>query len=232
MKKLYFLIAVFLVASAVFAQENYRDELGIERFNMEVNVGFPVHWTNGVHNDTVNDGNKYEDKFATADTAIGLAGTYNINRNIGITLDMDFFFGAKLTGFSSPTSNYISLSGLNVFVGPVFYLYNNGALRIPFTAGLHFYYFGDDLWIPELDGSGGSWTNRHEFQFGPEVSLGIQYHFDNNVYIFSRTNAGIDFLRVHSMNLSDGSEYSKKFHRDLSLNWDVKPSIGIGMKFK
>jgi len=231
MKKLFFLAAVFLVASMAFAQESMRTELGIERLDLEINVGFPVHWTNGMHDDAVNQGNVFEDKSVTANTAIGVAATYNFTRSIGVMLDMDFFLGAKLAGFSSPTSDYISLAGMNLFLGPVFYLYNSNSLRIPFTFGVHMYYFTDDLWVPDL-GNNGAWMNRHDFQIGPEFSLGIQYHFDNGVYIFSRTNVALDFYRVHGLLGSDGTTYEGSPHMDFALNWRVKPTIGIGIKFR
>jgi len=230
MKKLCFLLAVFLLATAVFAQEE-RKELGIERFNLEVNVGFPVHWTNGVHDDAVNQGNKFEDKFVTANTAIGVATTFNFTRVIGLTLDTDFSLGAKLSGFASPTSDYISLAGANVFLGPVFYLYNANSLRIPLAVGVHMYYFADDLWIPNL-GNSGAWINRQDFQIGPGFSLGIQYHFDNGVYIFSRTNVMLDIYRMHTLYGSDGTALDDQYHSDYSLNWSVKPCIGIGIKFR
>jgi len=230
MKKLCLLAAVFLVAGAAFAQENVKTDLGIEKFSMEVNVGFPIHWTNGVHEDAANSDNKFEDKSVTANTSIGLATTFNFSRSVGLILDMDFSIGAKLAGFASPTSDYISLAGANFFAGPVFYLYNSNSLRIPLAFGVHMYYFADDLWIPGL-GSDGAWLKRQEFQIGPGLSLGVQYHFDNSVYIFSKTNVAVDIFRVHSQEGSDGSAYRGNYHKDVSVNWSVKPCIGIGVKF-
>jgi len=227
MRKLCFLLAVFLVAGAAFAQENEKKELGFERINLEVNIGFPVHWTNGVHDDS---GNVIEDKSVTVNTAIGIATTFNFTRTFGLILDTDFFVGAKLAGYASPTSDYISLSGANMFIGPVFYLYNSGALRIPFGVGVHLNYFADDLWVPQL-GAAGAWLNRQEFQVGTGVSIGIQYHFDSGVYIFSRTNVAIDFLRMHSWSGSDGTDYNGTLHTDLAPDWIVKPTLGIGIKF-
>jgi len=231
MKKLCFLTAAILVASMAFAQKALAQEgLRTEKFSLEVNVGFPIHWTNGLHDDPMNEGNMIEDKSVTANTAIGLAANFNFNRKFGVTLDADFSFGAKLAGYASPTSDYISLSGVNVFLGPVLYLYNSNALRIPLAFGVHMYYFGDNLWIPSL-GTEGAWLSRQDFQFGPGVSLGVQYHFDSGIYMFSRTNVTVDFLRAHSMKGSNGSELTKESHGDVSPNWSVKPSLGIGVKF-
>jgi hypothetical protein len=230
MKKLCFLVAVFLVANLAFAQENVKTDSGIEKFSMEINVGFPVHWTNGVHDDAVNSGNMIEDKSVTANTAIGFATNFNFTRTFGLTLDMDFSFGAKLSGFATPASDHLSLAGANVFFGPVIYLYNSNSLRIPFAFGVHLYYFTDDLWLPDL-GVNGAWINRQEFQLGPEVSLGIQFHFDNGIYVFCRTNVAVDMFRMHSMSGSNGTAYDENSHTDFSLNWSVKPCIGIGIKF-
>jgi hypothetical protein len=232
MKKLCFLAAAILFSSMVFAQgpANSEFEQGIETFSMEINVGVPFHWTNGIHDDQATSGNKIEDKSVTANTAIGFAMNYNFNSMFGLTLDMDFSFGAKLSGFASPTSDYLSLGGINAFLGPVIYLYNSNSLRIPVAFGIHVYYFADDLWIPDL-GSSGAWANRQEFQLGPQVSLGIQYHFSRSIYMFGRTSASIDIFRLHAMTKSDGSAVSEDSHIDASLNWSVKPSIGIGIKF-
>ena len=244
MKKLCFVAAAILAASVAFAQGNVaqqgkpiageqevvKPERGIEKFDVEINVGFPIHWTNGLHDDPANAGNMIEDKFVTANTAIGFGMNYNFNRTVGLALDMDFSFGAKLSGFATPTSDYIGLSGANIFLGPVMYLHNSNGLRIPLAFGFHMYYFGDDLWIPDL-GTAGAWINRQELQFGLGISLGVQYHFDNGIYMFSRTNVAFDFIRVHSMKDSDGTALTKKSHTDLSANWSVKPCLGIGIKF-
>ena len=227
MKKLFLLTAAILIAGMAFAQEADLRDKRIENFSLETNVGLPIHWTNGIHDDSTT---TFEDKFVTANTAIGIAATYNFTQMIGITMDLDFSIGAKLAGYSSPTSDYINLSGGNLFVGSVIYLYNSGALRIPFAAGAHMYYFSDDLWIPEL-GTAGAWANRYELQFGPEVSLGVQYHFNNGIYMFSRTSATLDFFRWHLTTGSDGTDYYSALHTDFSASWSVKPSFGIGIKF-
>jgi len=221
MKKLcFFLIAVFLVAGAAFAQEDEKKDSGIEKIDLEVNVGFPVHWTNGVHDE-------YEDKYVTANTAIGVAVTFNSSKTFGFILDMDFSVGAKLAGNATSRSETINLSGANLFVGPLFYLYNAGALRVPIGVGLHFNYFSDDIWVPYLDGDNGVWRNQQEFQLGVGLSIGLQYHFEGGIYIFSRTYIAIDFLRLHAVTGSVDSDLCI----DAGANWLVKPSLGIGIKF-
>jgi len=228
----------------------------IERMSLEVTIGFPVHWSHGTHDvqfypshPGVDDTDliPMEDRFATANTAIGIALTFNFNRYVGFVLDADFFYGVKLHGFSNPASDYISLSSANIFLGPVFYLYNNNTFRVPLMVGLHMFYFADDVWVPELGGVTGSnsliaghWMNREELQFGLGLALGFQYHFNRNIYIFSRTNVSIDFVRMHSIkevvdrNASglDSTDYREASHIDLftSIHWTVKPTIGIGVK--
>jgi len=193
-----------------------------------------------------------EDKSVTADTSIGLSMTYNFNKKIGINLDADFFYGAKLAGFSNPSSDYISMFGTNIVIGPVFYLYNNNSLRIPMTVGCHFSYFSDDLWMPNLIGydpqnppqnpasqsTAGFWTNRRDFQMGPVISLGIQYHFNESIYIFSRTSVNVDLLRWHQISYiaDDGAgsgTYTDraKEEAEFAVSWGIKPVLGIGIKF-
>ena len=260
MKKLSILLVVFLlVAGFIFAQEETttvtqpepqaqpqpqqaqpaeegKKERAIELFNLEINVGFPVHWTNGWHDATfyVMHPDMMEDKFVTADTAIGLAMSFNFTKTFGLTFDMDLFYGAKLTGFSNPTSDYNSLFGLNIYLGPYFYLFNNNMLRIPLTVGAHMYYFNDDLWVPDLSGAGGGWLNRKDLQFGITVALAVQFHFSRSVYIFSRTNIAIDFIRYHTIRWYDAgvTGYNEDNHFDIGdVSWLIKPSIGLGIKF-
>ena len=268
MKKLFVLFMVLILATGVaFAQEedNYPEngtvleqpqeeppkERPIEPLNFEISIGFPIHWSNGNHNNEIYLFNPDDpiimmpDKTVTANTSIGVALVYNITRTFGLALDTDFFYGAKLEGFSRSRSDHVALSGANIFFGPVFYVFNNNILRIPLSVGAHFYYFQDDLWVPMLNWDSasegyfneGAWINRHEFQFGPAISLAVQFHFGKDIYLFSRTSVAIDLLRWHTIRWYDGEEYrdtfdnGDKFHQDFGVNWLVKPSIGLGIKY-
>jgi len=253
MKKLFVLpVILFLAAGLCFAEddESVPEIRGIERFDLEIYAGFPVHWTNAKHDQGFywfNPGYTMEDKTVTANTAIGLSMTYNFKNKIGITMDTDFFYGAKIAGFSNPSSDYISMFGTNINMGAVFYLYNNNLLRIPLTAGCHFYYYSDDLWMPNLVGSvpstppaptasSGFWTNRRDFQLGPVISLGIQYHFNENIYIFGRTHVSLDLFRWHQVSYiaDDGSGTNTaqtKAEGEFAVSWGIKPVLGIGIKF-
>jgi hypothetical protein len=241
MKKLFIVLAVFVfVAGFAFAQEDATErERDIEFFNMQISVGFPVHWTNGLHDDTfypsntATGDNMMEDRSVTANTSIGLALVFNFTKGFGFILDMDMFFGAKLSGFAAPTSDYNSLFGANVFFGPVFYLFNNNGLRIPFAVGAHMYYFADDLWVTELN-SNGAWVNRSELQLGAAASLGLQFHFNRSTYMFTNTTVAINFVRMHSRKWFDSvnNVYEEMSCTDMmEINWGVKPSIGLGIKF-
>jgi len=259
MKKFFVLFVVLILAAGVaFAQEDdffmngdFQEsprERPIEPFNFEISIGFPIHWSNSLHNNDIylfnpDDPVFMPDKTVTANTSIGVAFIYNISRVFGLSVDADFFYGAKLEGFSRSRSDHVALSGANIFLGPVFYIFNNDVLRVPLSVGAHFYYFQDDLWVPVIDGSNdnlsGSWINRHEFQIGPAISLAVQFHFNRDIYLFSRTSVGIDLLRWHNTKWYDGvnDEYRDAFengetyHMDFGINWLVKPSIGIGIKY-
>jgi len=249
MKKLFVLpMILFLAASVCFAQddevvkESKSEVPVIEKFDLEIYAGFPVHWSNAKHGQDFymfNPGYNMEDKSVTANTAIGVSMIFNINKKVGFNIDTDFFYGAKLAGFANPTSDYISMFGANVLLGPVFYLYNGDFLRIPLTVGGHLYYFSDDLWMPtSLQATDGLWANRKDLQVGPGFSLGIQFHFSENIYIFSRTNVVMDLFRWHQINYiaDDGTgsgtntDYSKS-EIEFVIGWGVKPVIGLGIKF-
>jgi hypothetical protein len=252
MKKLFVLpMILFLAAGLCFAEDNEAaSEIPeIEKFDLEIYAGFPVHWTNAKNDQDFfwfNPGYTMEDKAVTANTAIGLSMTYNFNKNIGINADTDFFYGARIAGFSNPSSDYISMFGTNILMGPVFYLYNNNFLRIPLTVGSHFYYYSDDLWMPNLIGydpltpsslsTDGFWTNRREFQLGPGISLGVQFHFNENIYIFSRTHVSVDLFRWRQISYiaDDGAGTNTaetKAKTEFAVSWEVKPVLGIGIKF-
>jgi len=258
MKKFFVLCAVLILAAGLcFAQEEEAPELPKpEKFDLEISVGFPVHWTNAEHDDefypfynTAGPGNPSNahlelDKTVTANTAIGAALLFNFSRKVGLTVDWDFFYAARVAGFSTPFSDYNSMFGTNILVGPVFFLYNSPFLRIPLAVGAHMYYFSDELWMPYLNPNApdpiGYWIKRKELQFGPGIYLGIQFHFNNSIYIFSRTNVSIDIFRWHQVKwiveedpinnpgiLTDES----KSHTELSVSWGIKPTLGIGVKF-
>jgi len=255
MKKLFVLpVILFLAAGLCFAEvtESASKIPEIEKFDLEIYAGFPVHWTNAKHDQDFywfNPGYTMEDKAVTANTAIGLSMTFNFAKYIGINMDTDFFYGARIAGFSNPSSDYISMFGTNIFMGPVFYLYNGNFLRIPLTVGSHFYYYSDDLWMPDLVGSvpatppvptasSGFWTNRKDFQIGPGISLGVQFHFNKNIYIFSRTHVSVDLFRWRRINYiaDDGTgsgTYTDqtKTKTEFAVSWGIKPVLGIGIKF-
>lgn len=175
-----------------------------------------------------------EDKFVTANTAFSVATVFNFTPIIALAIELDIFYGTKLTGFSNPSSDYNSLFGMNFFIGPVFYLFNNNILRIPLSIGAHMYFFADDLWVSEYSTGDGAWFNRTDLQFGPAMALGVQYHFDNGVYLFARTQLAVDLVRIHTIqtdNLTDQAILEKE-HMDIlqNVNWGVRPSFGIGIK--
>jgi len=247
MKKLFILLVVFiLAASFVYAQEfddedaEVSGEREIEFLNLEISLGFPVHWSNGLHDDEfyqiinlATGSNMMDDKSITANTSFGVGLNFNISKSFAVSIDMDIFFGAKLAGFASPTSDYNSIFGINAFVGPTFYLYNNNVLRIPLSVGAHMYYFTDDLWVPEIS-TQSAWMNRSDLQFGPALSLGIQFHFDNGIYMFTRTQVAIDLVRVHKiewLNVTVNEYESNECTDIMSINWGIKPVFGLGIKF-
>jgi len=253
MKKLLLLLtALILVAGLGFAQNG--DEAPAlpkpERFDLEISAGFPVHWTNAEHDqefypffEPLETAYLNLDKTVTANTAIGVAFQFNFGRKMGFTMDYDFFYAARIAGFSNPYSDYNSMFGQNLLIGPTIFLYNSSFLRVPLAIGAHMYYFSDELWMPYLDpnvpGPAGFWIKRKEFQVGPGIYLGVQFHFNRSVYIFSRTNVNIDIFRWHQVKWiiqDDPADPTTrhdetKSHTELSVSWGIKPSLGLGIKF-
>jgi hypothetical protein len=245
-KKLLLLLVVLMLAGGmVFAQDEGEDAAPVrekpELFDLEISAGFPVHWTNAEQE--IPNFPPTEDKLITANTSLGVTLLFNFTNKFGFTLDTDFFFGGKLAGTASPSSESNSLFGANALLGPVIYIYNGTFLRIPLALGVHVYYFSDDLWVPSLTSASpgtlaGSWIKRQEFQVGPGAYIGIQFHFNSNIYIFSRTTLAIDIVRWHQWRGSydDGTGTGtlaevKESEFELAFGWEVKPAIGVGIKF-
>jgi hypothetical protein len=232
MKKLILLAALILVAGLCFAQDEVADdasESGLELFDLEINVGVPIHWTNSPndHSPAFQDNAYNIDKTVTADTAIGLALLWNFSQKVGLTVDLDVFFGSSVMGISGNDSESNTLFGANALIGPIIYLYNGSFLRIPLALGAHLYYWSGDHWDPNATAAG-AWVKTRDFQVGPGAYLGIQFHFNDNIYIFSRTNIALTIVRWHQ---EAGGGSSDSELDILSLGWHVKPTIGVGVKF-
>ncbi|MCL2092866.1 MAG: hypothetical protein FWH12_01605 [Treponema sp.] len=250
--------ALILITGLGFAQDEQpaagaAAEPRFERFNMEFSMGFPIHWSNGFDdgelywwNNPTDNGlnNRRPDKTVTASTSFGVAFVTNFNRTFGVTVDADIFYGTRLQGFATPTSDYVSMFGFNAFLGPIINIFNNDLLKVPLGIGGHLYYFSDEVWAPILGvtsgtppASAGEWLKRKDLQFGPAVSLGVQFHFDRTIYLFSRTMVALDLYRIITLegfnDLDNDSvpEYSKITGRGVEMNWLVKPSIGLGIKW-
>ena len=248
MKKLVLILAVLILAAGIcFAQEEDQapPKDKPEFFDLEISVGVPVHWTNSpaphkhweqiFTNATGDPAWMYdEDKTVTANTAIGAALMFNFSRKFGVTLDADFFYAADVMGHS-PTNSYShTIFGANALLGPVFFLYNSGFLRIPLAIGIHMYYWGTDTWMPFAGSTEGTWLKTRDLQLGPGIYLGIQFHFNNSIYIFSRTNVSLDLFRWHQVvgAYYDGAviKYDKSWTETV-IAWSVKPTLGLGIKF-
>lgn len=263
MKKLIILpVILVLVAGLCFAQaeELPEEEVDstpslpkIEIFDLEVSAGFPIHWASAKHDQNFywfNPTYVMEDKTITANISVGLSFVFNFTQKIGFNLDTDFFLSSKMVGFANPSSDNIFMFGANILMGPVFYLYNTGSLRIPLTVGGHLYYFSDDLWMPNLVGydplnppsniqsTDGFWMNRRDLQVGPGISLGLQFHFTPSIYIFSRASFIVDVFSWHEIRYiaDDGTGAGTyiaqiKSETNFIISWGVKPVLGLGIKF-
>ena len=245
MKKLVLLCALVLVAGVCFAQ-NGDEEVSAPRpsfFNLEISVGVPIHWTNSVDKHAVF-GDAYKDRTVTANTAFGAALLFNFGRRMGLTLDGDFFFGTDVMGASNTSSYSNSLFGSNLLLGPVFYLYNSTFLRVPFAIGGYFSYWSSSNWYPfgfnftvptTPTNEEGQWVFIRDIQIGPAVYIGMQFHFNNNIYMFSRTNVALTLYSWHKV-YADGDNTANinainHNKAEAVIGWTVKPTLGIGVKF-
>ena len=228
MKKLVLLlVAMILVTGFCFAQEDGEDDQQKrDKVNLEISIGVPVHWTTSpAPHDFV--GTDDMDRTVTSSTSVGFALIFNFNQKFGIGLDFDVFVGSDVMGHSPTNSNSASLFGMNILLGPVMYLYNGSFLRVPLTFGIHMYYWASDHWSA-FSTTAGDWVKTKDLQLGPGLSIAVQFHFNNNLYMFSKTTAAFDFFRFHSIVVNGADE---SHNGKVEFGWLVKPSIGVGVKF-
>ena len=235
MKKLLLVMALLLVVGFCFAQdEEAPAKPKTEFFNLELSIGVPVHWTTSPapHNFFLPAPALDMDRTVTTSTSVGFSMNMNFGRRIGFVVDFDVFVGTDVMGHT-PTDSYSnSLFGMNVLAGPVFYLYNGSFLRIPLVLGLHLYYWSANHWDFFNAAADDSWMKINDFQLGPGLYLGIQFHFNRSLYMFSRTNVAVDLYRNHKvLAVENGATVLDKKHVALEWGWEVKPTIGVGVKF-
>jgi hypothetical protein len=254
MKKFVFLAVLILAAGLCFAQNDGKTKAPAppkpEKFSLEVTLGVPIHWTNSPlkHQSislavtptpppSTSTTSKIDtDKTVTANTAIGAALLFNYSRLVGFTVDMDFFFGSDIMGSSHTDSYTSSFFGANVFIGPIIYMYYWNFLRIPLGFGIHVNYWSSEYWTASFGNADASLVKATDLQVGPGFYLGIQFHFNNSLYIFSRTNVAIDLFRWHEFTYSGGASSSpvketQTHDAEFIVAWQIKPTIGVGIKF-
>jgi hypothetical protein len=226
MKKLLVILTMLTLAVSLFAQEEEQAAPSGKQkkeFDLEITGGVPIHWTNTEHGVT-------EEKNVVGSVSLGLALVFNFNQKVGLTIDSDFSFAQSLYGDPTPLSSYYSQVTANILIGPVVYLYNGSFLRIPLAFGVHGFYYNNDHW----DTTPAVYYNVNDYQFGPGLYIGIQFHFNNNIYILTRTNVNYDIARYYTSkvgtgggtpSVTSGSEFK------LIGAWSVKPVIGLGIKF-
>lgn len=241
MKKLLILLVMFTLAFAVFAQEAETEAPAQEPaaaaadeaplpptgtgkgFVLEVTANVPVHWT-----DAEDHGPGLEDKTVSTATSLGLALNFNFSRKWGFIIDADISYMRGLYGDPATTSTFGSLMTANVLLGPVVYLYSGNYLKVPLAFGVHYYFYAMDYW----DGTVGStWYKTSDHQFGPGLYIGVQFHFNKNLYIVSRTTLSVDIARYHTRKDGAGGVVTSLNEFELIAAFGIKPTIGMGIKF-
>lgn len=241
MKKLLIVLVMLSLAFVVFAQEAEQEELEDDyyvvdqeepqtteearpkkEFDLELTAGIPFHWTDAEHDPN-------EDKVVTSALSLGVGLIFNFSQKVGLTLDTDISFARSLSGASVTSSEFYSLVTANVLLGPVIYLYNGSFLRVPLAFGIHYYFYSSDHWHDAV--AGGQWWKYTDHQFGPGAYLGIQFHFNKNIYLLSRTNINFDIGRYHVTQGGSGGSSSSDSEFEIIGALSVKPAFGLGIKF-
>jgi hypothetical protein len=226
MKKLFSLAIVLVFAAGFcFAQEESEGKTKHE-FDLEITAGLPIHWTNFDYDNGVD----LPSKLVVADTAFGVAGTFNFNKRFGLTLEADLSFAGAINGWAGNGSDYNSIFTANALLGPVIYIYNGNYLRIPLAFGIHAFYYSDSLWVPALSATN-NWIKRTDLELGVGTYIGIQFHFNENLYIVSKTNVNFDLYRIAKTKGGDATTDYSDSDTGFAFSWGVKPTLGLGIKF-
>ncbi|GHV54158.1 hypothetical protein AGMMS49579_14200 [Spirochaetia bacterium] len=188
-----------------------------KNLDLEISLGVPVHFSNDIENPAEN----------SAAVATGLGLTFNIGNWAGIGLEADFAYTQNTVAISiNPNeSNYYSIFGTNVLLGPVFYLYHDDRFKIPLAVDFHFSFNKMDF--RNIDGNNAK-VSQSIFLIGPALQIGIQYHFSKDFYVLSRITVTCD---VASFGTNTTTTKKDEFERpEMGLTWGVKPLLGVGLR--
>jgi hypothetical protein len=219
MKKLVLLVALLLVAFSVFAVD----------VSVEGALNLPTVFQHVYSDDPLD----MQSKTVMQATAAGSALVFDFTSVFGLGIWADLFqsqvvfaddVGYPVTG-PAGQGDYHSLTGANMLIGPVFYVYRQGGLRIPVSFGFHMFMGATDFFNTSIAYTKGltSW-----FQLGLGLNAALQYRFDNRTYIFSRLQLSWDFWGASDTRT--GGTVTK--HSAVLLNtFSIDPSFGVGITF-
>lgn len=185
--------------------------LGFAKGNIELYGGVPLLYEKSDIGKT----------FMTA-ASVGFAVTAPISDNIGIgvydTVLFPLQLKADIEGISATAnrSDYNSIWGFDMLLGPVFIVYSNSKIKIPVAAGFHL--------LTMTASTDEMSTLGYELGFGSNV--GIEFHINDRLYILGRLQGTGDFFGITRVDVGRGSVVDSGILTTLCLN----PSIGIGFK--
>jgi hypothetical protein len=215
MKKLVVVLVLLLVMFSAFAAD----------ISLEGSLNIP----NMYQHLYLDDPSDYSTKTVYQATAAGGAVVFDFTGVFGIGVWADLFqsqveYAADL-GYPATQGDYSGLIGSNILVGPVFYVFRQGGLRIPFVVGFH-------MFLVSTDSFSGSTVAPHGltswFELGVGISGALQYRFDNRTYIFSRLQISWDFWG--SAKTKVGKDVDSVYSDTLNT-FGIDPSFGVGITF-
>jgi hypothetical protein len=159
--------------------------------------------------------------------AVNFSGVTFYTDTIGLGAYMDIIFPQEMRSSAQgqsvtvDKSAYDFLMAMDMLLGPVFMVYNNGILAIPAAVGFHYL----QLWAAV----GSISVNSSEFGLGANITG--ECHITDSLYLLARFQLTLDIFSITDLNQYIGYNKYTITHFNPVTTWGLNPTFGIGFKF-
>jgi len=212
MKKLFVLLFVLVPVLFCFAKE--------QRGSLELGIGhYSITETQGVSGIKV--------KTKAPSIAFNLSGVALFTDNAGIgvygnlLLPKEFRVTAMGETIIVDRSAYDFLFAMDFLVGPTLIMFKNEKFCFPLSLGFHWYQIWANTDVSKLSSS----------QIGVGANITGEYHFNSNLYVYSRFQFTFDFFSWDTIRVNRYGSSSSKSSSGNVKTLGIMPCIGIAFKF-
>ena len=190
--------------------------------SLELFGGLPLNWDKGTAY-----GQEAEVQMTSVSFGFGFVSP--INERVSLGVRDELIIPQKLEGtidgekVTLGRSDYKSLMGMSVFIGPVINLYSSkdGKAKIPLTLGMRWMWLSMSTEYAAIFGS----------QFGFAAGIGGEYHFNEKIYLFGRVMGYYDFFAMNTTTTAGYNGPVTTIDSGLVSSFGFTPNIGVGITF-